>query len=126
MGQRPRSPSLAGLVGPLTLSAVLLNSCGSTGSSTCLSSDVGEVCADNSDGVVTFRGNGLDPASEVVVRNSKLEDDATFVVDSDGTFEPEPDAVGVVTFVADTMITFTISAVDAEGTPIEGEITVTS
>jgi hypothetical protein len=59
----------------------------------------------------------------VVVNHPELGD-STIVVKRDGTFKPN--RRGVLAFVARTTITFTISAVDAEGVPIEGEIVVTS
>lgn len=103
--------------------AVALAGCSSGGSSQCLSSDSGEVCADNSDGSVKFSGSGLDPDSDVVVNHPELGD-STFVVDDNGAFEP--DGGGFLAFVAGTTIAFTISAVDAEGTPITGQIVVTT
>jgi hypothetical protein len=89
----------------------------------CLSTDDGEVCADDSDGSVKFSGTGLDADSEVVVNHPELGN-STFVVESDSTFEA--DGRGFLAFVVGTTITFTISAVDPERTPIEGEIVVTS
>ena len=105
------------------ISVAVLNGCGSGDVAQCLSSDSGEVCADDSDGSVKFSGSGLDPDSAVVVNHPELGD-TSFVVESDGTCEPN--GHGFLAFVSGTTITFTISAVDADGTPIEGEIVVVS
>ena len=105
------------------ISVALLNSCGSGDAAQCLSSETGEVCADDSNGSVKFSGSGLDPDSEVVVNHPELGD-SSFVVESDRTFEPN--GGGFLTFVAGTTITFRISAVDADGMPIKGEIVVVS
>lgn len=102
--------------------AVVFSGCGPD-SKQCVSSDIGEVCADDSDGSVRFSGDGLEPGSDVIVNHPEIGDSA-FPVDSDGSFEPN--GGGFLAFVAGTTITFTISAVDSDGTPIEGEITVTS
>ena len=106
-----------------SISVALLIGCGSDDAARCLSSDRGEVCADGSDGSVEFRGSGLEPDSEVVVDHPG-PGDSRFVVESDGTFQPNGRAF--MTFVAGTTTTFTISATDADGNPIEGEIIVVS
>jgi len=118
MSSRHPERSVAALI-----SVAVLNACGSGDAARCLSSDRGEVCADDSNGSVTFSGSGLDPDSEVVVNHPELGD-SSFVVGRDGTFEPN--GGGFLAFVAGTMITFTVTAVDADGVPIEGEIVVTS
>ncbi len=118
MGGRHRSLAVATMI-----SVAAFNGCGSGHAAQCLSSDSGEVCADNSDGSVKFSGTGLAPDSEVVVNHPELGD-SIFVVESDGTFEP--DGGGFLAFVAGTTISFTIAAMDADGTPIDGTIDVTT
>lgn len=105
------------------ISIAVLNGCGSGDAAQCVSSGTGEVCADESDGSVKFSGSGLDPDFDVVVNHPELGD-SRFVVESDGTFEPN--GGGFSAFVAGTTIIFTISAVNADGMPLEGEIVVTS
>ena len=117
---RPRRTLLA----VAAVAGILATSgCGSGDAAECLSNDVGKVCADNSDGSITFSGNGLAPDSVVIIDNSDVET-SSYQVGADGSFEP--DGAGFLSFFAGTSFTFTISAVGADGRPIEGEIVVTS
>jgi hypothetical protein len=105
-----------------SIAMLVLSGCGSDSEAACVSNDVGEVCASTSGGV-TFNGSGLEPGSEVQMTGPE---DETFVlqVGADGSFEPEPGTVGVVS-VAKTEFTFAVSAIDGNGDVIEGDITVT-
>jgi len=102
--------------------ATALAGCGSS-SARCLTSDVGEVCADGSGGSVEFSGSGLEPGSDVTVNHPELGD-SIFTADADGSFEPG--GRGFLSFVSGVDSVFTISAIDSEGTPIDGTIVVTS
>jgi len=117
---RPQRTFLAVVV---VVGFLATSGCGSGDSVECLSNGVGKVCADNSDGSIRFSGNGLTPDSAVIIDNSDVGT-SSYQVGADGSFEP--DGAGFLSFVAGTSFTFTISAVDADGSRIEGEIVVTS
>ena len=96
--------------------------CGSDGDAACVSTEVGEVCA-NSDGSITFRGSGLQPDSDVSIDNPDFGP-TVYGVDADGEFGSE--GRGVLSLVTDTEFAFTVSAVDADGEPLEGVIVIRS
>ena len=98
-------------------------SCGSD-DAVCVSTDVGEVCADSSDGRIEFSGRGLDPESDVTIDSAQLGP-SIYDVAADGTLDAGG-SIGVLSFFADTEYTFTVSAVDADGEPLSGEIVITS
>ena len=107
-----------------SIAMLALSGCGSDSEAACVSNDVGEVCAE-SDGGVTFSGDGLEPGSEVQVVGP--EDQAfTIEVGPDGSFEPEPGNVGVIGGAADAQLTFTVSALDGNGDVLAGDITVSN
>lgn len=47
-------------------------------------------------------------------------------VGSDGTFDPEPGALGYLYLFAGTDLTFAVSAIDSNGDVIEGDIIVST
>jgi hypothetical protein len=102
---------------------VLVSSCGSGDSAECLTSDVGEVCADNANGSIEFSGSGLQPDSAVLIQHPELGL-SVYEVDDDGTFEPN--GGGVVSLVVEAPFTFTITATGADGQLIEGDIDISS
>jgi hypothetical protein len=87
----------------------------------CVLSDVGEVCAEGGDGRVEFSGRDLEPGSEVRFDNDELGPIA-FSVEADGALG----SVGVLALVAGTEFTFTVTAIDDQGNPIVGDITVST
>ncbi len=103
-------------------SVLLVGGCASKRSSQCLSNEIGTVCADV-DGSITFRGSDLEPGSEVVIDHPDLGS-SVYPVGDDGTFDPG--GTGVLSYVAGTSLTFTISATDADGEQLGGQIVVTS
>jgi hypothetical protein len=111
------------LVGSSTI--LLMSGCGSDSSSVCVSNDVGEVCVENPEDQITFRGQGLEPGSEIQVIGP---DGEPFIlpVDSDGTFDPGSGALGYLYLFADTELTFAVSAIDRSGDAVEGELTVST
>ena len=113
-----RTPRL--LLGVAAMTAVVAG-CGSD-DAVCVSSEVGEVCADT-DGSITFSGRGLQPGSEITIDHPEVGP-IERVADADGGFGPG--SGGVLSFVADTEFTFTVSAIDADGDPLEGVIVVRS
>ena len=58
------------MLGAVTL--VIESGCSSGSDAVCVSSDAGEVCADGSDGSITFSGTGLEPGSEVRMENDQV------------------------------------------------------
>lgn len=107
-------------------SAVLLMAgCGSGGSESCVSNEVGEVCADGGEGRVTFNARGLEPGSEIELVGP---DDASVVlpVGPDGTYEMESGAQGYLSVFADTEVRFTVSAVDDGGNRLDGQLAVST
>ncbi len=102
---------------------VIAAGCGSGGDTVCVSSDVGRVCADNSDGQIAFTGRGLDPENDVTIENSQVGP-IVYGVDADG--ELDSDGSGVMSFIADTEFTFSVYAVDADGEPFIGDIVIRS
>ena len=98
--------------------------CGSGNDAVCLSSDVAEVCADGGDGGVVFSGSGLEPGSEVRMENDQVGP-VVLVVGADGSLGPDG-SVGLVSLFADTEFTFTVAAIDDQGDPIVGDITVST
>lgn len=99
------------------------SSCGTDGTTTCVANDVGEVCANNRSGAITFTGQGLEPNSDVRLDSSAVEP-IVYEVRADGTFEPG--GGGVLSTFANTEFTFTVAAVDADGNPLEGDIVIRS
>jgi hypothetical protein len=120
MGRMGRAPQvrLAIVVASITVS------CGSDDGTVCVSTDVGEVCADGSDGRIEFSGRGLDPESDVVIDSARLGQ-GVYAVGADGTLD-SGGSTGVLSFFTDTEFTFTVWAVDADGEPLSGEIVITT
>ena len=90
----------------------------------CVSNDVGEVCAEQDDSSIRFNGQGLSPGS-VVRYVSPLLEPITFTADPDGAFDPG-NTTGVISVVADTVFTFDVSATDAGGSPLVGQIEIST
>jgi hypothetical protein len=102
---------------------IVVSSCGFGDSAECVKSDVGEVCADNSDGSIQFSGNGLQPDSAVLIEHPEIGL-SVYEVDDDGTFEAA--GGGVVSLTVSTSFTFTITATDSDGQLIDGDIAIES
>lgn len=71
-----------------------------------------------------FSGGGLEPGSEVRLESDELEA-IILRATADGDLDPNG-AVGVMAVFAGTEFTFSVDAIDAQGDPIEGEITVST
>jgi hypothetical protein len=99
--------------------------CGSGNSETCISNDVGQVCANGDDGRVTFSGQGLEPGSEIELVGPD-ETPVMLPVGADGTFDTESGALGFLHVFADTELTFVVSATDDRGDRLEGQLTVST
>ena len=110
---RPRLLSLA------IAAVIAVSSCGSDDAAECLTSNVGEVCAEKSNGSIQFSGNGLQPDSAVLIEHPEIGL-SVYEVDDDGTFELADG--GVVSLTADTSSAFAVTATDADGQLIDGEI----
>ncbi len=117
MARRRRTFASAALA-----SVLLVGGCAADGSSQCLSNDVATVCADVGDSI-TFRGSELEPGSEVVIDHPDLSS-SVYRVASDGRFDPG--GTGFLSYFDGASLTFTISATDADGGQLGGEIVVTS
>jgi hypothetical protein len=104
------------------VAVVTVAGCGADDDAVCVSSEVGEVCA-QSDGSISFAGRGLEPGSEVTIDHPDVGP-IERVADANGEFDPG--GGGVLSFVADTEFTFTVSAVDADGEPLQGVIVIRS
>jgi hypothetical protein len=118
MGRMGRAP-----LGLLVVAVASITvSCGSD--AVCVSTDVGEVCADSSDGRIEFSGRGLDPESDVVIDSARLGQ-SVYSVGADGTLDAGG-SIGVLSLFTDTEFTFTVAAVDADGEPLSGEIVIAS
>jgi len=116
---------LVGFVAGAALLAVA-SGCGDDATVECLSNDVGEVCA-RADGAITFSADGLEPGSDVTVDND-LVGPITFTADADGTFATDKAAgdIGVLSFVVGTEFVFDVTATDADGHPLTGQIVIAS
>ena len=98
--------------------------CSEGSDAVCLTSGSGDVCADGSDGSIEFSGSGLEPGSEVRLESDELGP-VVLRVDADGGLDPTG-AAGVLALFSGTEFTFAVSAVDVEGNPIVGDITVST
>lgn len=105
--------------------AATVTGCSSDGSAVCVSNDVGDVCAAESNGAITFSARGLTPGSEVQVLGP---DDRTFVlqIDDDGTYAPPAGSVGFLSTFANSELTFTVTATDSDGELLEGDIVIST
>jgi hypothetical protein len=117
-----RRRAIVGVVGALALGAA--TACGDASDAVCLSSDVGELCAERGDGRIEFSGTGLKPGSEVQIDNEELGP-ITLVVDDDGTLDTAG-AVGALALFSGTEFSFTVTATDGRGGPLAGELTVST
>ena len=104
------------------LAAVLIVAACSSDSARCVSNHVGEVCANPNDGAVNFRGDGLLPGSEVVVGETVVGP-LKYTVGDDGSFDPGSSS-GVMAVFADTEFTFDVTATDADGNALTGQIEI--
>lgn len=102
--------------------AFIVGGCGSDDSAVCVANDVGRVCADGDKGSIVFSGSGLTPGSDVLIANPEVGD-SSYRVSEDGTFEPG--GRGVLSSIAGTAFTFTVTAVDGGGQALDGEIAIT-
>ncbi len=111
------------MLGSITM--LIVTGCGSDGEAVCVSNDVGEVCANSSNGGITFSGEGLTPGSEVQMIGP--EDDA-FVIEVrlDGSFEPGSGNVGYLSVVPYTEFAFNVAAIDSNGDAFEGDISISN
>lgn len=107
----------------LAVATSVVAGCGADDSAICLSNDVAEVCATPRDGAIEFSGTGLAAGSDVWVDTPELGE-AAYRVGDDGAFEPG--GRGAMSVVADTEFTFSVSATDAAGQPLDGQIAVRS
>jgi len=116
------------LVGFAAAAAALLAAagCGDDATVECLSNGVGEVCA-HADGAITFSAEGLEPGSDVAFDNDMVGP-ITFTADADGAFATDQAAgdVGVLSFVVGTEFVFDVTATDADGDPLTGQIVIAS
>ena len=114
--------SWSAVLGAVTL--VIVSGCSSGSDAVCVSSDAGEVCADGSDGSITFSGTGLEPGSEVRMENDQVGP-VVLVAEADGSLDPNG-TTGVMALFAGTEFMFAVTAVDEQGEPIVGDITVST
>jgi hypothetical protein len=100
--------------------------CGDDATVECVSNGVGEVCA-RADGAITFTSKGLDPGSDVELENDMVGP-ITFTADDEGSFATDQAAgdVGVLSFVVGTEFIFDVTATDADGNPLTGQIVIAS
>ncbi len=112
---------LSWLAAPLSAAGVLVSGCASDGQAVCYSNDVATVCADESDGRITFRGTGLEPASDVRVSSDDFET-TEFLVDDDGAFDQDGSG-GYLSGVNGTLV-FSVAGIDSTGGFLTGDITV--
>jgi hypothetical protein len=108
----------------VAVTLVLASSCSSGSDAVCVSSESGEVCANGGDGSIKFSGSGLEPGSEVELA-SGLTDPLVLTVEADGSLDPNG-MVGFLSLFADTEVTFAVTAIDDQGEPIVGDITVST
>jgi hypothetical protein len=90
----------------------------------CLSSEAGEVCAEGGDGQVQFSADGLEAGSEVRIESDEFGS-VVYTVGADGSLA-DAGAQGLMSFVAGTEFSFAVTATDAQGEPILGNITVSA
>ena len=103
-----------------------LAGCGDDATVECLSNDVAEVCA-RADGAITFGASGLEPGSDVSLENEMLGP-VTFAAGDDGSFGTDQAVgdVGVLSFIVGTEFVFDVTATDALGEPLTGQIVIAS
>ncbi len=99
--------------------------CSSDGSAACISNEVGDVCADDSNGAITFSASGLAPGSEVQVIGPE-EQSFVLQVDGDGAYAPPAGSVGFLYYIANTELTFIVTATDSDGELLEGDIVIST
>ena len=106
--------------------ATLTAGCGDDATVECLSNDVGEVCA-RSDGAITFTASGLEPGSEVMIDN-ELVGPITFSADEAGAYATDQATgdIGVLSFIVGTEFVFDVTATDADGQPLTGQMAIVS
>lgn len=105
--------------------AATVTGCSSEESAVCISNDVGDVCADESDGAINFSASGLAPGSEVQVLGPE-EQSFILQIDGDGTYAPPAGSVGFLYAFADTELTFMVTATDSHGELLEGDIVIST
>jgi len=107
--------------------ALAVSGCGSSTTTECLSSEVGEVCAVSANGAITFNGRGLEAGSQVSISAAEVEGSSSmYEVDQDGMLMPEDGALGFLSGFADADFNFTISAIDKDGEVIDGKIVIST
>ena len=105
--------------------AATVAGCSSDASAVCVSNDVGDVCADESSGAITFSASGLAPGSEVEVVGPE-EQSFILQIDGDGTYAPPAGSVGFLYAFADTELTFIVTATDSRGELLKGDIVIST
>ena len=105
--------------------AATVTACSSNESAVCVSNDVGDVCADESNGAITFSASGLAPGSEVQVVGPE-ENSFILQIEDDGTYAPPSGSVGFLYAFANTELTFTVTATDSHGEQFEGDIVISN
>ncbi len=109
-------------------SAVAVNAaagCSSDASAVCISNDVGDVCAEESNGAITFSASGLAPGSQVQVIGPE-DQPFSLLVDDDGAHAPPAGSVGFLSGFPDTELTFTVTATDSRGELLAGDIAIST
>jgi hypothetical protein len=105
--------------------AATVTGCSSDESAVCVSNGVGDVCADESNGAITFSARGLAPGSEVQVLGPE-EQAFVLQIDGDGTYAPPAGTVGFLSAFANTELMFSVSATDSDGELLEGDIVIST
>ncbi len=108
-----------------TVVAATVTGCSSNESAVCVSNDVGDVCADESNGAITFSASGLAPGSEVQVLGPE-EQSFILQIDGDGTYAPPAGPVGFLYAFANTELTFIVTGTDSHGGQLEGDIVIST
>ncbi len=105
--------------------AATVAGCSSDESAVCISNDVGDVCAVESSGAITFSASGLAPGSEVQVLGPE-EQSFILQIDGGGTYAPPAGSVGFLYAFANTDLTFIVTATDRRGELLEGDIVIST
>ncbi len=90
----------------------------------CVSSESGEVCANGGDGSITFSGAGWSRAPRCGWRTTRSARSCWWRK-PDGSLDPGG-AIGVMALFVGTEFTFAVTAIDDQGEPIVGDITVST
>ena len=91
----------------------------------CVSNDVGDVCADESNGAIVFSASGLAPGSEIQVVGPD-EHSISLQIGGDGSYAPRAGSLGFLSGYANTEFTFTVTATGSHGDQLEGDIVISN